>query len=214
MTRIVVIDSGIDGGHPGLRGRARIEVGRDFASVPDSGEHDLLGHGTAVAATIVRLGGERPITLHSLRVFGREPVVDFGVVLAALQHAVSLRPALINLSLGTTSLRHRDGLLAVVAAARAAGARLVAPASYGGLPCDPGNLADVEAVCADPNVLPQCPELRRIGARWLWFASPLAAADADGVRRATARGDSLAVAAVTGCLLRSLPATATPAAPT
>ena len=57
----------------------------------------------------------------------------------------------------------------------------------------------------DPNVLPQVPELRQHAGRLLWFASPLPPPDADGVRRLLARGDSLAVAAVTGCLLRCLP---------
>jgi hypothetical protein len=81
--------------------------------------------------------------------------------------------------------------------------RLVAPASYGGLPCDPGALADVEAVVGDANVPWQTPELRPHAGRLIWFASPLAAPDADGVRRLRARGESLAVAAVSGCLLRS-----------
>jgi hypothetical protein len=85
----------------------------------------------------------------------------------------------------------------------------VAPASYGGLPADPGNLPEAEAVVGDPNVLPMLPELRRCGDRFVWFASPLPPPAADGGQRLLARGDSLAVAAVTGCLLRSLPADAT-----
>jgi hypothetical protein len=78
----------------------------------------------------------------------------------------------------------------------------VAPASYGGLPCDPGNLPDVEAVVGDPNVLPMAARAAPIGGRLIWFASPLPPRDADGGRRLQARGDSLATAAVTGCLVR------------
>jgi subtilisin family serine protease len=203
--RVVVVDSGIDGGHPALRGHA-VVAGPRFeahgASAPAS-PGDLLGHGTAVAATIA--GFVPPgcrVEFVALRVFDREPVCDFTVVLHALRHAVALEPLAINLSLGTTSLRHREALRAVVAAAAAGGVRIVAPASYGGLACDPGNLPGVEAVVADPNVLPRAPLLRPHAGRLLWYASPLPAADAAGIRRLAARGESLAVAAVTGLLVQ------------
>lgn len=206
---LVVIDSGVDPGHRALRNH-RVVRGPRFGptgALPDGdGGTDLLGHGTAVAATIVRFLGEAAAVITSLRVFEREPVCDFAAVLHALRHAVSLRPALVNLSLGTTSLRYRRELAALVASARAQGTRVVAPATYGGLPADPGNLPEVEAVVGDPNVLPMLPELRPHGGRLVWFASPLPPTDPDGGRRLLARGDSLAVAAVTGCLLRSLPA--------
>lgn len=207
MIRVAVVDSGIDGNHPALRGRATVVRGPAFTvdGAVTAGGDDVLGHGTAVAATIVRFVERDDVELVGLRVFDREPVCDFTLVLQALRHALSLRPALVNLSLGTTSLRHRRPLQELVDAARAAGTRIVAPASYGGLPCDPGNLAGVEAVVADPNVLPMLPELRRVGGRFVWFASPQPPPGADGVRRLLARGDSLAVAAVTGCLLRSQP---------
>lgn len=208
--RVVVVDSGIDARHPALRAHTVVHGPRFDAdgAQPHAGtDGDALGHGTAVAATIVRfLPVDRPVELLSLQVFDREPTCDFAAVLHALRHALTLQPAVINLSLGTTSLRHRRELTAIVAAARAAGTRLVAPASYGGLSCDPGNLPDVEAVVGDPNVLPMVPELRRVGSRWIWHASPLPPSGSDGVRRLLARGDSLAVAAVTGCLLRSSPA--------
>jgi subtilisin family serine protease len=207
MTRVVVIDSGIDPHHPAVRGRAVVVPGPRFGTAQTEGDHDPdpLGHGTAVAATILRFCDERPVELHSLPVFGREPVCDFVVVLEALAMALTLRPALVNLSLGTTSLRHRQRLQRLVQQARAEGCRVIAPASYGGLPADPGNLAETDAVVGDPNVLPMLPELRRIGDRFVWFASPLPPPGSDGSRRLLARGDSLAVAAVTGCLLRSLP---------
>jgi len=208
--RVVVIDSGVDAMHPALRGRCRVVAGPSFhaggVDDPTGGGSDLLGHGTAVAATIVQFlepGGD--VELTSLRVFGDSPTCDFTAVLHALQHALSLSPVLVNLSLGTTSLRHREALTSWLLAARERGSRLVAPASYGGLPCDPGNLAGVEAVVSDPNVLPMLPELRPHGGRLLWFASPLPPRDAEGLRRLTARGDSLATACVTGWLLRRSP---------
>lgn len=208
--RVAVVDSGIDAGHPALRAHRVVAGPRfDAAGAPTAGEpaEDLLGHGTAVAATIVRfLPPDARVELVALRVFDREPTCDFAAVLAALRHALALQPDVINLSLGTTSLRYRTELVAIAAAARAQRTRLVAPASYGGLACDPGALPDVEAVVADANVLPMLPELRPHGGRFVWFASPLPPPDQDGVRRLRARGDSLAVAAVTGCLLRTAPA--------
>ena len=44
--------------------------------------------------------------------------------------------------------------------------------------------------------------LRPIDGRLFWFASPLPPRDMHGGRRLLARGDSLATAAVTGCLVR------------
>lgn len=206
---VVVVDSGIDAQHPSLRGHTVVRgplFGPEGPLPEQENEADLLGHGTAVAVTLVRfLPAASPIELVSLRVFERSPTCDFLAVVRALQHALTLRPAVVNLSLGTTSLRHRRELAAIVEDARQAGTRIVAPASYGGLSSDPGNLPGVEAVVGDPNVLPMMPELRRHGGRWIWFASPLPPPGSDGVRRLLARGDSLAVAAVSGCLLRSLP---------
>lgn len=200
--RLVVIDSGVDPGHPGVRGRCHLVAGPAFdgsgATAHGNGGTDRLGHGTAVAATILQF--VQDVELTSLRVFDDEPITDFAAVLHALEFALASAPAFVNLSLGTTSLRHRAALERLVARAAAAGTRLIAPATYGGLPCDPGNLPGVEAVVADPNVLQLLPELRRHGERWLWFASPLPPRNLDGTRPLLARGDSLAVATVTGCL--------------
>ncbi|HEX5050936.1 MAG TPA: S8 family serine peptidase [Planctomycetota bacterium] len=204
--RAVVIDSGIDAMHPGVRGRGTVVAGPSFSAAgpddPHGGARDHLGHGTAVAAVILHC--VQPVELVALRIFDRDATCAFDAVLHALRHAVELGPHVINLSLGTTSLRHRAALHEVLTLAKNRGVRITAPASYGGLACDPGSLPGVEAVVGDPNVLPMLPELRPHGGRLLWFASPLPPPDADGVRRLLARGDSLAVAAVTGCLLRQL----------
>ncbi|MEO6595128.1 MAG: S8 family serine peptidase [Planctomycetota bacterium] len=204
--RVVVIDSGIDAMHPGVRGRAVVTAGPSFSAHgiddPTGGGRDWLGHGSAVAAVILRY--VQDVELVALRVFDRDATCTFEAVLHALRHAVDQAPHLINLSLGTTSLRHRTALQEVLARARQQNCRITAPASYGGLACDPGNLPSVEAVVGDANVLPMLPELRPHQGRLLWFASPLPLPDQDGVRRLLARGDSLAVAAVTGCLLRQL----------
>jgi subtilisin family serine protease len=203
--RVVVVDSGVDPAHPALRGRVQVVAGPSFgadgALEAHAGGRDQLGHGSAVAATIAAFVDALEIV--SLRVFDRDAVCDFAAVLHALEHALTLDAVCINLSLGTTSLRYRDRLQDLVARGAERGCRLVAPASYGGLPCDPGSLEGVEGVVADGNVPPMVPELRRHGDRFVWFASPLPPRDADGGRRLQARGDSLAVAAVSGLLART-----------
>lgn len=204
-SKVVVIDSGIDPQHPGLRGGASVIAGPRFdrQGIADDagGVVDDLGHGSAVAATIANFC--KDVDIVSLRVFDREATCDFLSVLHALEHAIDLGIPLINVSLGTTSLRYRTQLTQLAERGRVQGVRIVAPASYAGLPCDPGNLEAVEAVVADANVLPQMPEMRPHGSRLVWFASPLPPRDADGGRKLIARGDSLAVASVTGCLLRA-----------
>lgn len=203
--KVVVVDSGIDPGHPALRD-ASIVAGprfdREGLAEEAGGASDDLGHGSAVAATIANFVPD--VEVVSLRVFDREATCDFVAVLHALEHAVDLGVPVVNCSLGTTSLRYRKQLEQIASRARNNGVRIVAPASYAGLPCDPGNLQDVESVVADANVLPQMPEMRTHGGRLVWFASPLPARDADGGRKLIARGDSLAVASVTGCLLKSM----------
>lgn len=203
--RVVVIDSGVDPQHWALK-NATVVAGPRFAreglAEDGGGGVDALGHGSAVAAVIADFVSD--VEIISLRVFDREDTCDFVAVLHAMEHAIDLGAPLVNVSLGTTSLRYRKQLTELAAKSRAAGVRIVAPASYAGLPCDPGNLAQVESVVADPNILPQMPEMRTHDGRLIWFASPLPPRDASGGRKLLARGDSLAVAAVTGCLLRSM----------
>jgi len=207
--RVVVIDSGVDPQHWGLK-NATVVAGprfdREGIAEDAGGATDDLGHGSAVAATIADFVND--VEILSLRVFDREDTCDFLAVLHALEHAVTLGAPLVNVSLGTTSLRYRKKLTEIAAQSRAAGVRIIAPASYAGLPCDPGNLAEVESVVADPNILPQMPEMRTHDGRLIWFASPLPPRNATGSRKLLARGDSLAVASVTGCLLRSMTDTA------
>lgn len=195
----MVIDSGIDPAHPLVKGRGILHAGRSWAA--GAALEDRLGHGTAVAAVLLAACPGAEIV--SLRIFDEAPVCNFERVLEALDAAVEYHPAVVNLSLGTTSVRYRTALQERLRRLTEAGGRLCCPASYGGLPCDPGNLPGVEAVVGDANLLPQWPELRPHGGRLLWFASPLPQRHPDGSRPLAARGESLAVAAVSGVLLRA-----------
>ncbi|MBK8098601.1 MAG: S8 family serine peptidase [Planctomycetes bacterium] len=204
--RVVVIDSGVDAGHPGLRGRlvlAGPAFADDGAAVVGGAGRDELGHGTAIAVAI--LAQAPACELLALRVFDAAPQCAFERVLAALTHALEQRPAVVNLSLGTTSLGWREPLQNLLATARAQGTRIVAPATFAGLPCAPGNLPGADGVIADPNVPRALPIRRRIGGAEFWFASPVPPPGPDGVTIARARGESLATAHVSAWLMRSLP---------
>ena len=48
--RVAVIDSGVDAGHPQLRGR--VARGRDLLHGNPDGRQDCVGHGTAVASIV------------------------------------------------------------------------------------------------------------------------------------------------------------------
>src|SRR5688572_24000065 len=103
--RVVVIDSGVDPRHPDVRGRGVFVAGPAFADdggcVPAGGGVDDLGHGTAVAAVILRHAPD--VELVAVRVFDSAPACALARVLGSLGWAIEQRPAIVNLSLGITS---------------------------------------------------------------------------------------------------------------
>ena len=203
-TRVALIDSGIDPRHPDVRGRGQVLPGAVFGPGGRSeggGDRDLLGHGTAVAAAILDLAPG--IELLPLRVFESDDRCDFACVVAALAAALEHAPAVVNLSLGTTSVEFRAPLLALIARAQERGIRIVAPATLGGLACDPGALPGVDAVLVDPNVPRALPVRRTHAGRSYWYASPQPATGSGRYPGLRLRGESLAAGYVTGLLARS-----------
>jgi subtilisin family serine protease len=202
---VAVLDSGIDGSHPGVRGRGRIlpgcRVEPDGRVAADASGRDDLGHGTAVAAAILALCPDAQLV--PVRVFCHEPRCSVAQLVAALRHACTLAPALANVSLGITGLDARAPVAAAVEALLQSGARIVAPATALGLPCWPGALPGVDAVVADGNVPRDRPQQRRHGGSEVWFASPSPPPAIPGLPALRVSGDSLAVANVTGFLAAS-----------
>jgi subtilisin len=101
---VAIIDSGIDTGHPELKGKvagsveARMENKRVVFDPSTGG--DSAGHGTACAGIIARIApGAR---LFSIRVLGAAGLGDGQAFLAGLEYAIKHRYRVINLSLGTT----------------------------------------------------------------------------------------------------------------
>ena len=183
--RVVVVDSGIDAAHPALRSRATVTAGPLFGAdgVLDEagGGGDVLGHGSAVAATIAAFVDE--VEFVSLRVFEREPVCDFGAVMHALRYALEIPALCINLSLGTTDAFAREPLAECIAELRRRDVSVVAPAHDSGRASYPGSLEDAVGVVDDPNVPRRQPEQREANGRTWWFASPLPPGPAPAPRR-------------------------------
>lgn len=154
-TRVAVIDTGMDGRHPDLRGRA-IEV-RDFVATRDGGtggrldrdaDTDLGGHGTFVASTIAAVtdNGEGIASLAPdtrllvARVFDAEGCASDGAVVQAMAWALNSGADALNLSLGGTGLSPAleaagieavaRGAVPVAAAGNSGGAVLEFPAAY------------------------------------------------------------------------------------
>lgn len=207
--RIVLVDSGVNAEHPHVREHGRVVAHTTFRGPDERGViardgaapgTDELGHGTAAAAAILDLA--RGAELVSLRVFDREPACPFERVLAALRHALELRPRIVNLSLGTTDERWRDELELLGVGFAANDIVVVSPAAERGMPMLPGSLPNYAGVLVDASLPRAAPELRASGPREYWFASPFPR-DLPGLARArNLAGVSMAAANVTGFLAR------------
>ncbi|NUT53593.1 MAG: S8 family serine peptidase [Saccharothrix sp.] len=98
--KVAVLDGGVDGDHPDLRGKEVAE--RNFTDAPDAGDHD--GHGTHVAATIA--SGDRTYrgVAPGARILDGKVCVNGGCpeswIMAGMQWAVDEGADIVNLSLG------------------------------------------------------------------------------------------------------------------
>jgi hypothetical protein len=114
--RVLIIDRGVDSGHPDLAESCIVELDRDFTNDPPSGFADTNGHGTQVASIIlaapgngIGIAGVRPMktAIGQSRVKGISGKVisssgEFRVewFRAALQYALDLRVDAIVCSFG------------------------------------------------------------------------------------------------------------------
>lgn len=101
---VAIVDSGIEGGHPELKGKviesveARVE-GNRVVFDPSTGG-DSAGHGTACAGIIAKIAPDAKFA--SIKVLGAGGLGDGQVFIAGLEYAIKKRYKVINLSLGTT----------------------------------------------------------------------------------------------------------------
>jgi hypothetical protein len=204
MIRVVLIDSSVNAAHPHLAG-ARIECGPAFdaegrATLAPLCDH--LGHGTAAAAAILDLAPE--ITLQVVRVFEREPRCTFRALEAALHYSATCEATLVNLSLGTPLASHASACERLVVRLNNAGAALVAPVSFEGLPSFPGVLPSVFGVKEDAALPRAAPVQKDWGGRLLWHASPFPRPLPGLDPARNLRGASMATANLTGFLAKRL----------
>lgn len=202
--RIAILDSGINCGHPHIKGMGEVVVGptidRDGSAFQDPEATDALGHGTAVAAAILDLAPGS--ILYSVKIFADRLDCPFEHVLTGLEHAMCWKPDLVNLSLGTALPTYQQALEELLREGLDRGVRIVAPASLSGLPSYPGSLPGVDAVVDDPSRARDDPVKKGSGDREYWFASPFPR-DLPGLPRdRNLSGVSLATANVTGSLAR------------
>ncbi|WP_330268541.1 S8 family serine peptidase [Streptomyces griseorubiginosus] len=114
-TKVAVLDTGIDTGHPDLAGKVAAE--RDFSGTGSPG--DKFGHGTHVASTVAgsgaKSGGKYKGVAPGARLLNGKVLDDWGEgsdsgIIAGMEWAVAQGADVVNLSLGGTDLPGIDPL--------------------------------------------------------------------------------------------------------
>lgn len=201
--RIAVIDSGVHADHPHVGG-----VGGGFAIREDGTLTDdfvdRLGHGTAVTAAIREKAPDADILV--IKVFWRALTTDVATLVRAIEEAATRGADVINLSLGTAEMQHRDILAGAVARARLHRAIIVAAHDDGGVRWLPGCLGDVVAVRADWRCARDVYGVAMVEDRSV-IATSAYPRDIPGIpRERNVNGISFAVANATGFVARALEA--------
>lgn len=202
--RIAIVDSGVHEAHPHVNGvAAGVAITDDGTWSPDY--TDRLGHGTAVAAAIREKAPDAEII--AIKVFWRSLATDVETIVRAFDAAIAHRAHVINVSLGTSDMQHRERFAAAVAYAEAQGAVVVAADEDRGVRWLPGALeAAVVPVRADWSFERDAYAVVRIDGRIVVRASPYPR-DIPGVpRERNLNGVSFAVANASGFVARALEA--------
>jgi subtilisin family serine protease len=201
--RIAVIDSGVHASHPHVLGVAGGVAIRDDGTLHED-YVDRLGHGTAVAAAIREKAPDAEIL--AIKVFWRSLTTDIATLVRGIDEAAGRGAAVINLSLGTADMRHRERLEAAVARARALGAIVVSAHDDGGMRWLPGSLEGVIAVRAEWTCARDAYDVAVVDDRPVIVTSPYPR-DIPGIaRERNLNGVSFAVANASGFVARALEA--------
>jgi subtilisin family serine protease len=160
---VCIIDSGLEGDHPALRGRARecvaveLEAGEPFVVEDEAG--DLFGHGTACGGLIVNLAPQ--VELVSVRVLGADLKGRGAAFLGGLEWAVERGVDVINLSLSSRSEALFSDFHELVDRAYFAGCVLVSAANNAPGAAYPSLFSSVISVAAHEEPDP-----------WRWYYNP------------------------------------------
>jgi subtilisin family serine protease len=105
--KVAIIDSGVEGSHPVVRGRlvrsVTVEIADEETHVVDDEPIDMFGHATACAGIVVGLAPE--VEIYSVRVLGADLRGKGDAFLAGLEWAVEQGVQVMNLSLSSKSER-------------------------------------------------------------------------------------------------------------
>jgi len=184
--KIAIIDSGIHPGHPHV---GAIAGGVGITLAGESGDAiDRLGHGTAVAGAIREKAPDAE--LYAVKVFDQRLAANIGVILRAIEWCRENGMDLVNLSLGTENLAHRDSFLSVLG-----DDLLVVSAAH----VLPGSLPGVIGVAPDPD----CPRDAFRYDAGVFFASPYPRPIPGVPVARNLQGVSFAVANMTGLVARA-----------
>ncbi|MFY9557919.1 MAG: S8 family serine peptidase [Blastocatellia bacterium] len=199
--KVAIIDSGVNPAHPHVGG---VEGGiRIFSGEADSSNDflDYIGHGTAVAGAIREKAPDA--LLHAVKVFDRALTTNIESIIKAINWCVANQMSVINLSLGTANLEHRDIIEKAVHRASAKGIVVVAAREMNGRLSLPGCLSSVIGVAVDWD----CPRDRylvKVVDGDLIFVASAYPRDIPGVpRERNLNGISFAVANMTGFVTRA-----------
>jgi subtilisin len=153
--RVAVVDSGIDGSHPLVRGVADyiamvVDAEAEEGVRLDPGEHDdLYGHGTACAAVIRALAPE--VELVSVRVLGATLKGSAATFARGLEWCLDNDVTIANLSLSTTNERWAERFHHLVDAASFRRMLLVSAMSNERKRTIPSEYAGVFSVACGPD---------------------------------------------------------------
>jgi subtilisin family serine protease len=202
--RIAVIDSGVHAEHPHVRGVAGGVAIREDGTLHDD-YVDRLGHGTAVTAAIREKAPDAEIL--AIKVFWRSLSTDIATLVRAIDEAADRGAALINLSLGTSRMQHRELLEAAVGRACGRGALIVAANDDAGVRWLPGCLERVVPVRADWACERDVYGIEFVEDRPMLSTSPYPRGIPGVSRERNVNGVSFAVANATGFAARALEST-------
>jgi subtilisin family serine protease len=201
--RIAIVDSGVHAAHPHVNGVADgVGIGEDGTLTDDY--TDRLGHGTAVAAAIREKAPDAEIV--AIKVFWRSLATSVPMIERAFDEAVAYGAQVINVSLGTSDMQHRERLAAAVARTAAHGAIIVAADEDQGVRWLPGALDGVVPVRAGWTCDRDAYTVVSIHGRTVLRSSPYPR-DIPGVpRERNVHGVSFAVANASAFVARALEA--------
>jgi subtilisin family serine protease len=199
--KVGIIDSGVNPAHPHVGGVAGGTCISSSEADSSNDYLDYIGHGTAVAGAIREKASDAQ--LYAVKVFDRALTTNIDAIIKAIDWCIEKEIDVINLSLGTVNVEHREKIETAVARAAEKGTVLVAARDISGQPSLPGCLPLVIAVAVDWQCARDRYEVYRSDNDPIFMASAYPRDIAGVPRERNLNGISFAVANMTGFVARA-----------